>query len=338
MASEAEEEVVVYNEGVNVPAYVTKVIFDASVTEIPGTSRKVGYGVFSHCKQLREVVFNDGLQKIGAYAFCGCSSLERLTLPSTVTEIGYNAFNGCTNLRVVVLNEGLQEIEYWAFCGCTSLERLTVPSTVTEIGYEAFKDCTNLREVILNEGLQKIGNYAFYECSSLTVIKLPSTVNEVGAGAFDYCTNLREVTLNEGLQEIGSGAFHNCVSLQCVKFPSISKRAKNLLEAGQTDIMDKFTVNQHFEWSGGELRVSPEAIRNDNWAAVGTNLEHVLAWISHYELKEATTLFELALWKARIEEMGAGAVTDDERSAWRVDVPGPAKDNILQYLQQTSKD
>ena len=136
---------------------------------------------------------------------------------------------------------------------------------------------------------------------------------------------------------VGSGAFHDCASLAMARFPAISKRAKNLIKAGQTEVEDKVTVNENFEWKGDEFLVSPEAISNDHWAAVRTNLEQVLAWISHYELKEATTLFELALWNTRIEEMG-GAVTDEERSACRVDVPGPAKDTILQYLQQTSED
>ena len=77
-------------------------------------------------------------------------------------------------------------------------------------------------------------------------------------------------------------------------------------------------------------------IRNNNWAAVRTNLNQLLAWISFFELKEATTLFELALWKARIGEFGA--VTDEERNACRVDIPGPAKDAILQYLQHTNND
>jgi len=47
-------------------------------------------------------------------------------------------------------------------------------------------------------------------------------------------------------------------------------------------------------------------------------------------MKEATTTFELALWKARIQE--TGAVTVQERSACRGEVPGPAKDAIIRYL------
>ena len=69
---------------------------------------------------MREVTFNEGLQKIGDYAFCNCLSLERIKLPSTVVEIGENAFHSCYNLKKVTFNEGLEKIGNGAFGG-TSL-------------------------------------------------------------------------------------------------------------------------------------------------------------------------------------------------------------------------
>ncbi len=45
-------------------------------------------------------------------------------------------------------------------------------------------------------------------------------------------------------------------------------------------------------------------------------------------MKEATTLFELALWKSKI---GHQSTNDYDRSACRVEVPGPVKDLILKY-------
>ena len=57
---------------------------------------------------------------------------------------------------------------------------------------------------------------------------------------------------------------------------------------------------------------------------------------SHYcykDLKEATTLFELALWKAKIDEV------DDpiDREACRIEVPGPVKDTLFSYLEGERK-
>ena len=80
---------------------------------------------------------------------------------------------------------------------------------------------------------------------------------------------------------------------------------------------------------GGELLVSREAIRSANWKATRTQLDRVLAWVSYYELREATTTIELAFWKINIGETGAATV--EERDACRGEVPGPAKDAIIQY-------
>ena len=61
----------------------------------------IGNSAFRFCSDLREVILNNGLQKIGGWTFYNCLSLENVTLPSTVVEIGKNAFNCCRNLREV---------------------------------------------------------------------------------------------------------------------------------------------------------------------------------------------------------------------------------------------
>ena len=62
-------------------------------------------------------------------------------------------------------------------------------------------------------------------------------------------------------------------------------------------------------------------------------LGRITRLVSYYELKEATTTFELALWKSKLDQAGATNTTD--RAAYRIDVPGPVKDTMLQYLDHT---
>ncbi|KAL7531135.1 hypothetical protein ACHAXR_006095 [Thalassiosira sp. AJA248-18] len=74
---------------------------------------------------LKEVVLNEGLQKIGGLAFYDCSWLENIKFPPTLIEVGDDVFRGCKRLKVVVLNEGLQKIiGDRAFQGCSSLENI----------------------------------------------------------------------------------------------------------------------------------------------------------------------------------------------------------------------
>ena len=77
---------------------------------LPSTVTEIGQWTFCNCNKLREVVFNEGLQKIGVYAFYQCTSLSSITIPSTVTEIVGRAFSDCISLREVTFKEGLLKI------------------------------------------------------------------------------------------------------------------------------------------------------------------------------------------------------------------------------------
>ena len=93
------------------------------------------------------------------------------------------------------------------------------------------------------------------------------------------------------------------------------------------------------EWRDGELSIPSvrREIENRLWGGRDTlveldkeKLDKIKGLITYYEIKEATTLFELALWKAKIDQADISNPT--YRTACRIDVPGPVKDTILQYL------
>ena len=266
----------------------------------------------------------------------GCLVPKHVTIvrfhPSVI-EVYDNAFSDCKQLREVRLNEGLQKIGVFAFYNCISLSSITLPSTVTEIGWYAFHNCNKLREVILNKGLQKIGHSAFYRCSSLSSITLPSTVTEIGGCAFQFCSNLREVVLHGVPRKVGQSAFHNCASLERITFPTISTRLDNLIQTGHWEEIENEVneVRGFVEWSNDELFVSTQTMnRGRNWNRVRDDLDKIVRLISYYELKEGTSIFELALWKFKLDQVdNANPIP---RKKCRMDVPGPVKDIILQYL------
>ena len=253
----------------------------------------------------------------------------------------------------VLFNEGLQKIGYEAFYNCSSLESITIPSTVTEIGADAFRSCTNLNKVVFNEGLQKIGFCAFYECTSLQSITLPSTVTEIGENAFKHCCNLEEVTFNNGLQKmIEEGAFYICDALERFLFPTISCRLEDIIQTSHWGELENklsevrgvvqwesnklfvstLTTHQNvLQWERGKLVVSRAT--HHNWNDVRRDLGKITRLVSYYELKEATTTFELALWKFKLDQ--AGVTNTANRADYRIDVPGPVKDTMLQYLDHT---
>jgi len=60
------------------------------------------------------------------------------------------------------------------------------------------------------------------------------------------------------------------------------------------------------EWErGGTIYISMEmVIRSSNvWKELKHRVDQIVKWIKYYELREATTLFELALWKAKMDQV-----------------------------------
>jgi len=268
------------------------------------------------------------------------NNVTHVRIHSSVIDIKDHSFYRCKSLEEVVLNEGLRRIGEFAFQDCTSLQSITLPSTLERIGRFAFNSCFYLNKVVLNEGVQRIGYRSFQNCRSLQSIVLPSTVTEIDKFAFWSCTNLREVVINNEDILIGNKAFSECTSLERFSFPSLSTRLTNIIQAGQTDIKAKMDDIPAVEWRDGELIIPAEHLYVVNPFVPAQNLveadkeklDKVVQLIRYYEIKEATTLFELALWKCKINQ----AVNDDEpanRKAYRIEVPGPVKDTILQYLR-----
>ena len=257
-------------------------------------------------------------------------------MSSTVTDIGEDAFYNCNSLREVVLNEGLVNVGKYAFNNCASLESITLPSsTVIEIGRSAFYRCSRLKNVVLNEGLQQIGDSAFSECTSLQRITIPSSVEEIGDYAFKDCRTLREVVCSEVLPNVESTVFNDCRELERITFPNLSTRLDAIIRAGQVDIQNNIQqyINQgDIEWRRGGMICIPVEVtrRRGGWGLAKQRFCQIVKWIKYYEIKEATTIFELAMWKAMIDQVGG--IDSRDRSACRIEVPGPVKDAILQYL------
>ena len=144
------------------------------------------------------------------------------------------------------------------------------------------------------------------------------------------------IILNDEIK-MNDEAFLGCTLLERFSFPILSTRLNNLIQAGQRGIEAKMDDVSAVEWRGGELSVPAiRQQREDRWGIVQTvvevdkgKLDKVKELINYYDIKEATTIFELALWKSKINQAEGDSA---DRGVCRVEVPGPVKDTILQYL------
>lgn len=189
---------------------------------------------------------------------------------------------------------------------------------------------------VLNDGIKRIKASAFGRCTSLERITIPSTISEIEQYVFRGCTGLREVVIhNEGLQIEGK-AFGGCTPLERFKFPRLSTRLDNIIQAGQRDIGAKMDDISAVEWRGGELIIPAIRRQEREWEEMELIVEvdeekltKVKGLIVYYEIKEATTLFELALWKVNLDQQNGVSV---DRVACRIEVPGPVKETILRFF------
>ncbi|MBR4753369.1 MAG: leucine-rich repeat domain-containing protein [Thermoguttaceae bacterium] len=124
-------------------------------------------------------VVPDGVETIGSYAFCNCSSLTSIVLPDSVKEIAPCAFYGCD----------------W-------LEDVKVSKNVERIGARAFNFCRSLKRIDFSDGVREIGAGAFAGCSSLETFVVPSGVKEIPKGTFDHCDSLKSTIIPSSVEKI----------------------------------------------------------------------------------------------------------------------------------------
>jgi hypothetical protein len=174
--------------------------------------------------------------------------------------------------------------------------------------------------------LEIIGDYAFHGCKSLQSINMHS-IRRVGENAFDLCTALTEAIFGEKLERIGGAAFQFCTPLQRIVIPLkhvLLARNDAFYNCGKlvsVDILDEgiheTIYSLHMESWRDEMEEEIDRInqtllnmqrqnRGEKARAIAEWIESVLQRMEHYKsehqiiLKDAMTMLELALWKAKL--------------------------------------
>jgi hypothetical protein len=177
----------------------------------------------------------------------------------------------------------------------------------------------------------------------LTDLELPEGLETVGEGAFDVCP-VRRITMPLIYDMIGAGVFFNCSNLTTVTIVGgIHKTIASLhMESWRNETREEINrINEVLSNtpSGGKTAVIRQWITS------------VMGRIEHYKtehkalLKEATTLLELALWKANFDGNEGGILEREGVRATRSQCKRARKEicvtsgasivlkNVLPFLQ-----
>ena len=182
-------------------------------------SAKAGLG------SLTELVLEEGIEKIGDWAFDGCDRLESLTIPRSVYDISSTAFNNCKNLTVKSYKGSvaetaakIQKVRYeiieqpcifapeskalndFEIAGSTLLSykhkdnqdplpeyRIPqIPQGITRISSNAFGyPRFEFESVVIPEGVETIESEAFSNCR-FNELNIPSTITHIYPKAFSF--------------------------------------------------------------------------------------------------------------------------------------------------------
>ena len=212
---------------------------------IPGYTLTARPDWYAFEAQIKKVVIESGITKVGNNAFNGYSVLSEVILPDTLTDIRNNVFCDCTNLSYV---------EYWGttaptlgmgvFNGCDNLLVVNVPinyegdaftrglnisktlvaSAATMTGTTGdctwtFDDTTGTLTISGNGAIGNDQSWSEY-MSSITSIVIEDGITSIANYAFYDCSSFESVTLPASVATIGNYAFAGCSSLKSVTLPA----------------------------------------------------------------------------------------------------------------------
>ena len=103
----------------------------------------------------------------------------------SLNRIGIYAFSGCSELKSpVILPKTLSILSRAAFNKCTSIPEVSIPQYVTAVPEQCFNGCSSLSKVALSKGLVSIGRIAFANCTALEYVEIPKSVISIDDTAF----------------------------------------------------------------------------------------------------------------------------------------------------------
>ena len=227
---------------------------------------------FDNRNSIEEVIFGDGVESIGGFAFYGCSGLTSVNFSESVKLISQEAFAECFALTSLTIGDGVKTIGKEAFRGCIKLKTLTFGKKVSTIERAAFSCCYSLTSLTIPNSVTTIVEWAFTGCDSLMSVTIGDNVKAIGANAFFDCKKLSSVTIGKSVETIGKNAFGCCplksLTLLCTK-------VKNWFK-------DYSTINEIL-FADGVKTIENKAFWNNNLknlkkVTIGNTVETIGEW------------------------------------------------------------
>ena len=170
------------------------------ILTISGEGAMVDYSLDSEApwsayqEDIKAVIINHGLSRVGNRAFFGCKNMTNIVIPISVTSIGERAFSN-SGLAEVTIPDSVTEMGDSVFSYCTNLKKVVVGSSVKNIPRDGFSSCENLVDLTLSDGLLSISGNAFFNCNALKTVMLPQSLSQISGNSFEDCRQLTSFSI-----------------------------------------------------------------------------------------------------------------------------------------------
>ena len=155
--------------------------------------------VFYNMPEIKSVIVQEGITKLGNALFYRCQNMQTISLPSTLTELGY---------RIFAQGSG-------GFQSYGGLTELTLPAGIQKLGGNALRQ-TNITEIVIPARVSVIEDYFLSTCTKLKTVRAESSV--LGSFMFVQCTALESLTISINCKTFGSNMLTYCESLTTITY------------------------------------------------------------------------------------------------------------------------
>ena len=233
-------------------------------------------------KDIKHIVFNEGITSIGAYAFAYCDSLETVTMSSVVT-IGDHAFYDCPVLKKLTTSNSLKVIGDHAFRDCKKFTYIYYSGTQEEwnnvsIGehwndemdkvkvypsdYVVYSDSGTFRALTG-------GNTFSWEFDADTLTLTVSGEGDIGLIISlpwkNYQFDIKKLVLSDGITSVYSVIFSTLPNLTEIVIPaSISKISKESFNNSNHCITDVYYTGTEEQWKSITIGENNDALLKAN--------------------------------------------------------------------------
>ena len=196
---------------------------------IPGSVTVIGESAFWGCKNLKQINFSYGLEKIESHAFME-TGITEAELPDSVKYIGASTFYGCQDLSKIALSKNLEYLGMHNFNGSKLESNISNGDFIVDGWYIAYiaRNATYPKVLSIPEGTIGIAEQSYIyiaeKQNDTTKIIIPSSLETISDNAFRDYTGLEafEVAVNNPYFSAENGVLYNKEQTRIIRFPIAS--------------------------------------------------------------------------------------------------------------------